>query len=148
MNRKIFIFTVFLSLLFSTFCFAQDDDKLDDKLISIRFYTKSIYYPGGAGSEPIFVKISITNNKAQAMRFKLADDRSFSLDFSLVNTRNREASHNEVWKRKRASNGHVYFREITLEQGETYSFVENVKDYIDIENAGVYVLKALFFPRT
>lgn len=146
MNRKIFIFTVFLSLLFSTFCFAQDDDKLDDKLISIRFYTKSIYYPGGAGSEPIFVKISITNNKAQAMRFKLADDRSFSLDFSLVNTRNREASHNEVWKRKRASNGHVYFREITLEQGETYSFVENVKDYIDIENAGVYVLKALFFP--
>lgn len=146
MNRKVFIFTIFLFLLFGTFCFAQGGDKLDEKLVSIRFYTKSIYYPGGAGTEPIFVKISITNPKAQTMRFKLADDRSFSLDFSVVNTKNREASHNEVWKRKRASNGHVYFREIVLEQGETYSFVENVKDYINVENAGVYVLKALFFP--
>ena len=146
MNRKTLIFITFFSFLFCTLVFAQNNEDVEGKRISIRFYTKSVYYPGGEGSEPIFVKVSITNNSADVMRFKLADDRSFSMDFSLLNTRNQEIAHNEGWKRKRAANGHIYFREISLEQGETYSFVENIKTYLDIENAGVYVIKALFFP--
>ncbi len=150
MNRKI-LKLIFLSLLFSTYIFAKDgrdEEKSSSQMkkLNIRFYTKSVYYPGGDTSEPIFIKVAITNTSSTTMRFKLADDRSYSLDFSLLNTKNREALHNDGWKRKRASNGQIYFREITLEQGESYSFVENIKDYIDIEEAGVYVLKALFFP--
>ena len=144
MNRKILLVLMFFSLIFCTF--ADDVETQDGKKVSIRFYTKSVYYPGGIETEPIFVKVSITNNNAQTMHFKLADDRSFTVDFSVVNTRNKEANHNESWRRKRNSNGQIYFREITLEQGETYSFVENIKDYVNIDNAGVYVLKALFFP--
>ena len=151
MNRKMLKFIFLLSLLFSTYLFAKDGDEAEgsdskEKKLNIRFYTKTVYYPGGAISEPIFVKVAITNTSSRAMRFKLADDRSYSVDFSLLNTKNREAVHNEGWKRKRASNGQIYFREITLESGESYSFVENIKDYVDVEAAGVYVLKALFFP--
>ena len=144
MNRKMLLVLMFFSLVFCTY--ADDIETKDGKRVSIRFYTKSVYYPGGTETEPIFVKVSITNNSAETMHFKLADARSFTIDFSVVNTRNKEAIHNESWRRKRSSNGQIYFREITLEHGETYSFVENVKDYVSIENAGVYVLKALFFP--
>jgi len=144
MNRKILLVLMFFSLIFCIF--ADDVETQDGKKVSIRFYTKSVYYPGGIETEPIFVKVSITNNNAQTMHFKLADDRSFTVDFSVVNTRNKEANHNESWRRKRNSNGQIYFREITLEQGETYSFVENIKDYVNIDTAGVYVLKVLFFP--
>jgi len=134
MNRKVLPVLMFFSLIFCTF--ADDVEMQDGKKVSIRFYTKTVYYPGGIETEPIFVKVSITNNNAQTMHFKLADDRSFTVDFSVVNTRNKEASHNESWRRKRNSNGQIYFREITLEQGETYSFVENIKDYVNIDNAG------------
>ncbi len=146
MKGRILILITFLSFFFATFMFAQENELLNGKKVSIRFYTKTVYYPGGIDSEPIFVKVSITNNSPETMRFKLADDRSFSIDFAVTNTRNIDAKHNEEWKRKRASNGHIYFREISLEQGETYSFIENIKTYINVEKAGVYVLKALFFP--
>lgn len=145
--KKILSIVLFVPFFLATLCFAEaKKEDNNEKQISIRFYAKSVYYPGNEDSEPIFVKVSITNSSAKAMRFKLADDRSFSIDFSLINTRNKDVLHNESWKRKRASNSQIYFREITLEQGETYSFVENIKNYVSLENAGVYVLKALFFP--
>ena len=144
MNRKVLLVLMFFSLIFCTF--ADDVEMQDGKKVSIRFYTKTVYYPGGIETEPIFVKVSITNNNAQTMHFKLADDRSFTVDFSVVNTRNKEASHNESWRRKRNSNGQIYFREITIETGETYAFIENVKDYITIESPGAYMLSADFYP--
>ena len=145
--KKILSLILFLPFFLTPLCFAEaKKEESHEKQISIRFYAKSVYYPGGEDSEPILVKVSITNSSAKAMRFKLADDRSFSIDFSLINTRNKDVLHNEGWKRKRASNSQIYFREITLEQGETYSFVENIKNYVSLEKAGVYVLKALFFP--
>lgn len=123
--------------------FSEEPEK---ETVSIRFYDKSVYYPGGSSSEPIFVKIAITNNGSETMYFKLADDRSFSVDFSLVNTKNRYVKHGEDWEKKRNSNRQIYFREISLEPGETYSFVENIKDYFTIESPGIYVLKSSFFP--
>ncbi len=114
--------------------------------VSIRFYDRQIYYPGESSSEPIFVQVSITNNGADSLRFKLADDRSFSLDFSVINTKNRQLNHTQNWIRKRNTNRQIYFREISLEPGETYSFIENLKDYISIKEPGVFLLVASFYP--
>ena len=47
---------------------------------------------------------------------------------------------------KRTTNQTVYFREIALEQGEEYSFVENVKDYLQIDESSVYYLELVFYP--
>lgn len=114
--------------------------------ISIRFYDRRVYYPGNNSAEPIFVRVSITNTSAKPLRFKLANDRMFSLDFSLVSTKNKMLPHTEPWIRKRNTNQHIYFREISIETGETYSFVENLKDYIQIDNPGIYMLSADFYP--
>lgn len=85
MFKKVFPFVISLFILNGIF--ANEVKNVNDEIVSIRFYDKSVYYPGGASSEPIFVKVAITNNGKETMRFKLADDRSFSIDFSLVSTK-------------------------------------------------------------
>ncbi len=128
--------------------FAQEElPAIEQKAdVAIRFYDRQIYYPGESSSEPIFVQVSITNNSPESLRFKLADDRSFSLDFSVINTKNRPLSHTKNWIRKRNTNRQIYFREISIEPGETYSFIENLKDYIEIKEPGVFLLTGSFYP--
>jgi hypothetical protein len=54
--------------------------------------------------------------------------------------------HTDLYLRKRTTNQHVYFRELSLEPGEEYAFTENVKDYLAIKDPGMYVLEGRFFP--
>jgi len=114
--------------------------------IAIRFYNRTVYYPGNSPSEPILVQITITNSGPGTLRFKLADDHFFSLDFSAMNTRNQALEHTDNWTRKRSTNRQVFFRELSLESGESYSFTENVKDYVTIANPGMYILDCSFYP--
>lgn len=124
--------------------FAQDAFAGAD--ITIRFVNKKIYYPGNSPSEPMLIQVSIVNNGNNSVRFKLADDHFFSFDFSLINTKNIQLEKNELWLRRRTTNQHIYFREISLEPGESYSFIENVKDYVKITQPGLYILEGSFFP--
>lgn len=115
--------------------------------LSIRFYDKTMYYPSGTSNEnPVFVEVSIKNTGSETYRFKLADDRMFSLDFSVYTLKNTKAKQTELVMKKRTTNQTVYFREIALEAGETYSFVENVKDYVLIEEPSIYYLELSFYP--
>lgn len=140
-------FIIVLCLIQSLFIFAQNAGSPVLKAeVSIRFYDRRIYYPGSGSSEPIFIQISITNNNSETFRFKLADDRSFSIDFGIINSKNRQLQHTVDWMRKRNTNRQIYFREISLEPGETYSFIENLKDYIEITEPGIFLVNALFFP--
>ena len=149
MSAKKIVLIVAAAILFGAWCFAAETDgesKSLDADVAIRFYDRRVYYPGNDGTEPIFVKISITNKGSHPLRFKLANDRMFSIDFSVLNTKNKNLAHTEPWIRKRNTDQQIYFREITIETGETYAFVENVKDYITIESPGAYILSANFYP--
>ncbi len=142
---KRFFFITMLVLSVSAGLFASQD-ALPGADISIRFYNRTVYYPGNSSSEPILVQVTIANNGASTVRFKLADDLFFSLDFTAIDTKNRFLDHTETWIRRRNTNRQVFFREISIEPGEAYSFVENVKDYIHIASPGIYVLESSFYP--
>lgn len=114
--------------------------------VSISFLNRGVYYPGSAEERPIWVSCTITNVGTETYRFRLAEDHFFSVGFSAVTMRNRALPQSGEWLQRRARSGQVYFREITLEPGESYSFVENVKDYIAITEPGIYVLECAFFP--
>ena len=120
--------------------------KFDDMSVSIKYYDRTMYYPENADSNPIFVHISIKNNSTQTLRFKLADDRMFSCDFDVYTVKNTKLTQTENIIRKRTTNQTVYFREISLETGEEYSFVENLKDYIEIKDPSVYYVALTFYP--
>lgn len=124
----------------------KESSKYDDMLVSIKYYDRTMYYPGNPDTNPVFVHISIKNNSARTMRFKLADDRMFSVDFNGYTIKNLQIPQTENVIRKRTTNQTVYFREISLETGEEYSFVENLKDYIEISEPSVYYVELKFYP--
>lgn len=133
-------------LVGATALFATDKADISGAEVSIRFYERTLYYPGNSPTEPILVKITISNQRPEPLRFKLADDHFFSLDFTAVTTKNRPLEHTEVWMRSRSSNRQIYFREVSLEPGESLSFTEDVKDFLGIPSPGIFVLQCNFYP--
>lgn len=146
MKRLFAIITIFLIFGQSMFSEEKESSKYDDMSVSIKYYNRTMYYPGNPDTNPVFVHISIKNNSARTMRFKLADDRMFSVDFNGYTIKNLQIPQTENVIRKRTTNQTVYFREISLETGEEYSFVENLKDYIEISEPSVYYVELKFYP--
>ena len=140
------IITIFALLGQSLFAQSVNASDFTDASVSIKFFDKTIYYPFETDSNPIFVHVTIKNNGKDTLRFKLADDRSFSGDFSVYTTKNNKLPQTEKLIEKRTTNTTVYFREIALENGEEYSFVENVKEYLQITEPSVYYLELSFYP--
>ncbi|MFC2386192.1 hypothetical protein [Treponema socranskii] len=105
-----------------------------------------MYYPDAADSNPVFIHITVRNTGTDTLRFKLADDRMFSIDFNAYTIKNERLSQTEMLVRKRTTNQTVYFREIALEAGEEYSFVENLKEYLTVANPSVYYVDLTFYP--
>ncbi|MDR0731101.1 MAG: hypothetical protein LBF63_05475, partial [Treponema sp.] len=56
---------------------------------SIRYFDKRIYHAAGDSGEPILVQATITNNSPSPYRFKLANERAFSIEFDIRTTGNR-----------------------------------------------------------
>lgn len=145
LRKSLFIITILFT--FAQILFANEKVQDYSKTsVSIKYYNKAIYYAGNDENSPIMVHITIKNNGTDTLRFKLADDRMFSLDFNAYTVKNERLSQTETLIERRTTNQTVYFREIALEQGEEYSFVENVKDFLKIDESSVYYLELCFYP--
>jgi len=110
--------------------------------VSIRFFDKRVYYT----DSEIFLKITISNPSSIAYRFKLAEERMFSLAFEAYTPSNRILDASDAYKRTIASGSPVFYREIALEPGEEYSFVEDLRRYVRMDEAGAYRVRVLFHP--
>jgi len=110
---------------------------------NIRFFDRQIYY---VQSNPIYVQITITNNSPYPYRFKLADDRAFSIDFDIRTMTNRQLPQSDLITRKRTQSSSVFFREIIIESGESFSFVEDLRDYVSFEQSGSFRVHAVIYP--
>jgi hypothetical protein len=119
---------------------------------SIRYFDKRLYHaagPGGAsggGEDPILVQATIANNSPLPYRFKLAHERAFSIEFDIRTISNRAVEPADVLIRRRSSSGHVFFREISVESGESFSFVEDLRNYADLKEPGAFVVRARIYP--
>jgi hypothetical protein len=130
-----------LVLLGARFAFGDGENVA----VSIRFYDKQIYH---LASEPILVQVTITNNGPLPYRFRLAEDRVFSLDFDVRTLQNRAVSQADALLRKRTGNRQVYFRDVAVEAGESFSFIEDLRHYAAIEDTGAYVIQAKVYPES
>jgi hypothetical protein len=110
---------------------------------NIRFFDRRIYY---AENDPINIQVTITNNSPSTYRFKLADERVFSLDFDVRTVTNRPLEPADALVRKRTQYQRIFFREIAVEAGEAFSFVENLRDYVKISQPGSFVVQARVYP--
>jgi len=114
--------------------------------LSIRFYDKKVYHISGAEGEPIYVQVTITNRSPLPYRFKLADERVFSVDFDVRNLANQSLELGDYIRRKRGENRTVYFKELSIEPGESFSFVEDIRNYALLQEPGSFVVQARIFP--
>lgn len=142
MKRFLFVI-ISIFVIFAQTVVAQENN---DVQVSIKLYNKTLYYPGESLDNPIYVHITVANKGSETLRFKLADDRMFSIDFSAFNAKNTKLPYTEEIIKKRTTDRIVYFREIALETGEEYSFVENLKDYVQITEPAIYYFELDFFP--
>jgi len=113
--------------------------------IAIRYFDKRVYY-AGTETGPVLVQVTVSNRGAAPYRFKLADERAFSVDFEIRSMTNRILEPAQILIRKRTQDQHVFFREVSVEPGESLSFTEDLRDYVDLNGAGSFVVQARLYP--
>ena len=139
MKKQYLCILLSVVILFPLTLSALDNDGID---VTLRLYDKRIYYP----QTEVQILIEITNNRNSTYRFKAAQDRRFNLDFQVTTLTNEPIEHSEQFIMAVERNQQVYYRDIDLEPGERYAFVEPLKDYIALNRPGAYVAQALYYP--
>jgi hypothetical protein len=142
-NAKIVLGALIFSVIFPFFAGAAESSIPAGVDFNIRFFDRRIYYVEG---DPIYIQVTITNNSPATYRFKLADERAFSLDFDVRTTSNRAMESADILIRKRSQSQQIFFREIAVESGESFSFIEDLRSYINLSEPGSLVVKARLFP--
>jgi hypothetical protein len=115
----------------------------DQSGFSIRFFDKKVYFLG----DEILIEATVTNNTTQPMSFSMADNRVFSLDFDVRTSTNLALDHAREFITARTSDQPVFFREVDLQPGESYSIEVDLSTYASFKDAGIYVVQGLFYPR-
>jgi hypothetical protein len=128
-----------LAALFAALALSAATAQAD---ISIGFFDKRVYVPG----TDVHVKVTVRNATPTALRLKLADDKRLSIGFDVRSLANRPLEASDSWKRAMASSSPIFYREIAIQPGEEYSFVENLGDYVAIPEPGSYVIVCSLYP--
>jgi hypothetical protein len=114
----------------------------DAQGFTIRFFDQKVYFLG----DPIQVEAVLTNTGTDTLRFKVADNRFYNLDFDVRTTTNVGLGHAKEFTIERNSDQPVFFREVALQPGEKYGITIDLTSYAAFASAGQYVVQAIFFP--
>lgn len=109
--------------------------------VSIRLYNEQVYFPDST----VELFVTVINETPDSARFRIADNRLFNLDFDVTGPANRRVDSSRQFITGRTTN-QVYYRTITLEPGERFSFVERLTDYVEITEPALYSVQAIFYP--
>ncbi|GMO27521.1 MAG: hypothetical protein Ta2B_08210 [Termitinemataceae bacterium] len=137
--KKLILCVVFFCF-FLSFIHAQTNT---GAALNIKFYDKQLYYPQQG---EIYIQLTITNNSSTLFRFRFSDERAFSLDFDTRFLNNKQVEQSDVVLRRRSTRQQVFYRELELESGESFSFVENLRDYAKLDSQGSFIVCAKFYP--
>lgn len=129
------------ALVLAAFLIAGTQAAAEVKL-SIRYFDKRIYFPGNE----IPLMVTISNDSEATYRFKLADDRVYSLSFEARTPTNRLLDLSDGYKIAMSQSKPVFYRELAIKPGEEYSFKEGLERFIRIDGAGSYTIQAAFYP--
>ncbi|OQY33850.1 MAG: hypothetical protein B6241_06450 [Spirochaetaceae bacterium 4572_59] len=108
---------------------------------SIRYYDKKIYYP----ESPIQIKVILSNPDSKPISFKIAENRTFNFLFTLKTLKNESLSPSRDYLINYNSNDPAYYRMVTLEPGEEFGFILDLGSFVNVNDAGVYILEGEFF---
>ncbi len=109
---------------------------------NLRFFNQRVYYPG----TPVWLQASITNNSAEDFIFSLADEPLMNMSVRVGTLTNQTVTAvDEVAVRSLRVEPSLY-RLIKLRPGEQMSFLVELSNFVDIRQAGNYIIEAEFDP--
>jgi hypothetical protein len=120
---------------------SQEQDGLG---VFVRFFDKKIYYLNK--TDDIKIKVDIINQTLEPIRFRVADNKLFNLDFEVKTPANVMLDHSKDFTIQRSSYQYVLFREVVLQPEEEYGFVVQLDQFIDLDRSGLFTIQGLFFP--
>ncbi len=110
--------------------------------LSLAYEDKAIYVPGS----DVFITFTIRNESGGTFRFKLAENRMFSVDLEVRSLTNQALPPARQFTTQRTSNQQLFYRDVALEPGEAFSFTENLRHYVDLDRTGVFVVRGRLYP--
>lgn len=110
-------------------------------LLNIQLYDQQLYYEG----DPVQVRVTLTNESTEPYRFRLADTRLFNLEFEIKDMASISARPSAHYTTVLGENKPIYVREVSIQPGEEFSFIEQLQDYQDLPG-GIYTVRAYFHP--
>jgi len=120
--------------------YAAEEGKIG---FDIRFYDKTIYY---VNRNDVNLKLTITNNSPATFNFKVADLRSYSIDFEVRTSANTFLPHSEKYMIEKRVNQPVLYRGVSIEPGEEYGFIVDLGQFADLGQPGLFTVQAIFYP--
>lgn len=136
-NKRILL-NLILILCVLTVATAQSEQNIQ---FSINFHNQEIYFP----DSQVDIRVSLYNTSSEVYRFRLADNRMFNLDFEVVDLRNIPQPVSAKFTTARTSNQRIFFREVSLNPGEEFSFISTLNEFREF-SSGVFVVQASFYP--
>jgi hypothetical protein len=112
--------------------------------VVIRYYNKKIYYLNTIND--IQIKISVINNSPDSFSFKLADFKILNLEFEVKTPTNIALEHADNFIIERSRVQYAFYKEIVLKTREEYSFIVDLSQYIKLDRAGDFNIRAVFYP--
>ncbi|WP_460056267.1 hypothetical protein [Spirochaeta dissipatitropha] len=110
--------------------------------LQIRYYDQQLY----TIDSRVYIRLSINNTSPESKSFRLAEHRQFSVDFDIRTDENIALNPSRRYLDIQTGNRPIFYREIHLEPGEEFAFVEELNHYSEINNAGMYTIQAHFNP--
>lgn len=115
-----------------------------DISIFVRFFNKKIFYLNK--TEEIKIKVTVVNGALKPVRFRVADNKVFNLDFEVKTPANTVLDHSKEFTIERSSYQYVLFKEMILEPEEEYGFIVDLNRFVDLDRSGLLTVQAFFYP--
>jgi len=136
MKKRVLIsFILIISTALTSFAAVQPE-------LFLSLYNQKIYHPGN----PVHIKVEIRNSGITPISFKLADQRVHNIKLEVKTVSNDPLEECDNCIKEFISSQPVYYTEIRLKPGEEFSFILVLSDFVDINKAGKYFIKASFYP--
>ncbi len=130
------------AVIFVFFLTAMSSFANQNLEVSIRYFNQEVY----TLDSPIQLRVAIQNTSSSPQHFRLADYRQFTIDVTVRSSRNELVPPSQEYIRVKTMNRPVFFRDIRLEPGEEYAFVESLDKFVALQEPGMYVVSVVFSP--
>lgn len=111
-------------------------------VVTTRYYNKQVYYP----NTPILIRVAIRNDSPNDFVMQLADEPILNLDVRVKTLTNLTLQPSEACFTRLSGAQPFVYRLMSLRPGEEYSFDFDIRQFVQIDNPGTYVVELDFIP--